>query len=59
MRLDVREAYAEVEADVLRGLHDEADAATEDAVRLPARERFRFYRERGYALENHNVADGF
>ncbi len=33
--------------------------STEDGVRLPARERFRFYRERGYALENHNVADGF
>ena len=33
--------------------------STEDAVRLPARERFRFYRERGYALENRNVADGF
>jgi len=33
--------------------------STEDSVRLPARERFRFYRERGYALENHNVADGF
>lgn len=32
--------------------------STEDAVRLPARERFRFYRERGYALENHNVSDG-
>lgn len=33
--------------------------STDDAVRLPARERFRFYRERGYALENRNVADGF
>lgn len=33
--------------------------STSDAVRLPARERFRFYRERGYALENRNVADGF
>jgi DNA polymerase-3 subunit chi len=33
--------------------------STDDAVRLPARERFRFYRERGYALENRNFADGF
>lgn len=33
--------------------------STDDAVRLPARERFRFYRERGYALENRNLADGF
>lgn len=33
--------------------------STDDSVRLPARERFRFYRERGYALENRNVADGF
>jgi DNA polymerase-3 subunit chi len=33
--------------------------STDDAVRLPARERFRFYRERGYALENRSLADGF
>ena len=33
--------------------------STDDGDRLPARERFRFYRERGYALENRNVADGF
>jgi len=33
--------------------------STADHDRLPARERFRFYRERGYALENSNVADGF
>lgn len=33
--------------------------STDDAVRLPARDRFRFYRERGYALDNRNVADGF
>ena len=33
--------------------------STADDDRLPARERFRFYRERGYALENRNVADGF
>jgi DNA polymerase-3 subunit chi len=33
--------------------------STADSDRLPARERFRFYRERGYALENRNVADGF
>ncbi len=32
--------------------------STADAVRLPARERFRFYRERGYALDNRNVSDG-
>lgn len=27
----------------------------DDAVRLPARERFKFYRERGYALESREV----
>lgn len=27
----------------------------DDAVRLPARERFRFYRERGYALDSRDV----
>ena len=32
--------------------------STEDAVRLPARERFRFYRERGYALENRDIGAG-
>lgn len=26
-----------------------------DPVRLPARERFRFYRERGYPLQTHNI----
>ena len=34
VRLDVRDADAEVEADVLRRLHDEAHPAAEDAVRL-------------------------
>lgn len=33
--------------------------STDDSDRHPARERFRFYRERGYAIENRNVADGF
>ena len=33
--------------------------STDDSNRLPARERFRFYRERGYAIENHNVTGGF
>lgn len=27
----------------------------EDAVRIPARERFKFYRERGYAPESHDL----
>ncbi|MFN3581275.1 MAG: DNA polymerase III subunit chi [Pseudomonas sp.] len=27
----------------------------QDAVRLPARERFRFYRERGYPLQTHQL----
>lgn len=31
----------------------------EDAVRLPGRERFRFYRERGYPLENRDISGGF
>jgi DNA polymerase-3 subunit chi len=29
----------------------------EDAVRLPARERFKYYRERGYDLESRDVGD--
>ena len=33
--------------------------STDDHDRQPARERFRFYREHGYAPENLNVADGF
>lgn len=33
--------------------------STADADRLPARDRFRFYRDRGYAVENRNVADGY
>lgn len=33
--------------------------STADDDRLPARERFRFYRERGYTVENRNVADGY
>jgi DNA polymerase-3 subunit chi len=32
--------------------------STEDSVRLPARERFRFYRERGYAIESTDIASG-
>lgn len=28
----------------------------DDAVRLPARERFRFYRDRGYAIESRDVS---
>lgn len=33
--------------------------STGDDDRLPARERFRFYRDRGYAVENRSVADGY
>ncbi len=32
--------------------------STADADRLPARERFKFYRERGYALETRDIAMG-
>lgn len=32
--------------------------STADAVRLPARERFKFYRERGYAIEARSIAVG-
>ncbi len=32
--------------------------STDDNDRLPARERFRFYRERGYALNTQNAANG-
>ncbi len=30
-----------------------------DGDRLPARERYRFYRDRGYAVDNRNAADGY
>jgi DNA polymerase-3 subunit chi len=30
----------------------------DDADRLPARERFKFYRERGYAIENRDISEG-
>jgi DNA polymerase-3 subunit chi len=32
--------------------------STSDTDRLPARERFRFYRERGYALESRDISGG-
>lgn len=32
--------------------------STADADRLPARERFKFYRERGYAIEARSIAAG-
>ncbi len=32
--------------------------STADADRLPARERFRFYRERGYALDTRDISGG-
>lgn len=32
--------------------------STDDTDRLPARERFRFYRERGYAMESRDISQG-
>ncbi|MDP1609474.1 MAG: DNA polymerase III subunit chi [Sulfuritalea sp.] len=32
--------------------------SVEDADKLPGRERFRFYRERGYPLENRDISGG-
>lgn len=32
--------------------------STDDADRLPARDRFKFYRERGYAIENRDISEG-
>ncbi|WP_126446807.1 DNA polymerase III subunit chi [Sulfuricystis multivorans] len=32
--------------------------STSDADRVPARSRFKFYRDRGYALENHDISGG-
>ena len=32
--------------------------STSDADRLPARERFKFYRERGYEIKAQNIAEG-
>lgn len=32
--------------------------STDDGVRLPGRERFRFYRERGYPLETRDISGG-
>lgn len=31
--------------------------STDDADRLPARERFKFYRDRGYAIENRAISE--
>jgi DNA polymerase-3 subunit chi len=33
--------------------------STDDADRLPARERFKFYRDRGYAIENRDISGGW
>jgi DNA polymerase-3 subunit chi len=32
--------------------------STEDADRLPARERFKFYRERGYTIDSRDISGG-
>lgn len=32
--------------------------STDDGDRLPARERFKFYRDRGYAIENRDISGG-
>jgi DNA polymerase III subunit chi len=32
--------------------------STDDSARLPARERFKFYRERGYDIETRDIAGG-
>jgi DNA polymerase-3 subunit chi len=32
--------------------------STDDADRLPARERFKFYRDRGYAIESRDISGG-
>jgi DNA polymerase-3 subunit chi len=32
--------------------------STADADRLPARERFKFYRDRGYAIESRDISEG-
>jgi DNA polymerase III subunit chi len=32
--------------------------STDDADRLPARERFKFYRERGYVIDSRDIAAG-
>jgi len=32
--------------------------SVDDADRLPARERFKFYRDRGYAIENRDISGG-
>ena len=32
--------------------------STTDEDRLPARERFKFYRDRGYAIESHDISGG-
>jgi DNA polymerase-3 subunit chi len=32
--------------------------STDDVDRLPARERFKFYRERGYAIDSQDIAGG-
>lgn len=32
--------------------------STDDTDKLPARERFKFYRERGYPLDSHDISGG-
>jgi DNA polymerase-3 subunit chi len=32
--------------------------STDDRDRLPARERFKFYRDRGYAIESRDISGG-
>ncbi|MBS3936118.1 MAG: DNA polymerase III subunit chi [Sulfuritalea sp.] len=32
--------------------------STDDSDRLPARERFKFYRDRGYAIDNRDICGG-
>jgi len=32
--------------------------SVEDTVRLPGRERFRFYRDRGYPVDNRDISNG-
>ena len=48
----------ELPASFNRFAHVVEIVSTNDADRLPARERFKFYRERGYAIENQDISGG-
>lgn len=48
----------ELPANFARFEHLVEIVSTDDAVRLPARERFKFYRDRGYPIDSRDISGG-